>query len=246
MTSSTRPGPSLGRTGTHYETLGVAPSADAQELRRAYRALARALHPDRQQHAPKAQAEQAAVRMGEVNAAWAVLSNPAARELYDVELRLAASRAAGTGATSARPSGFGPSAAGADHRRTTTAAPRHGTFDDEPLRYHAGSGGHPVVRSLLWLVVLGTLAAIFVFTAYAAGGGDDGDPASTTTTVPVPRAAAGDCVNANVPNAFDLVSCAGPYDGRIVELVPIGRPCPAGAREVYLPQQRESACLVGR
>lgn len=246
MTSSGRCTPSLEATGTHYDTLGIKPSADAQEIRRAYRSLARALHPDHQQQAPPALAEQAQVRMGEVNAAWAVLSNPSAKELYDLELRLARSRAGGEAATGARSSpGSGPgfAAPAAEHRRNATAAPRFATLDDEPLRYGTGSNGHPIVRSLLWLVVLGTLAAIFVFTAYAASDGDDA-PTSTTTTTTVVQAAAGDCVNATVPNAFDLVSCTGPHDARIVELVPIGRPCPNGAQEVYLPEQHESACLV--
>jgi curved DNA-binding protein CbpA len=63
---------------THYEVLGVGPSASAEEVRRAYVELARALHPDR--------AHGDARRMQEVNEAWRVLRDPTARRAYDASL----------------------------------------------------------------------------------------------------------------------------------------------------------------
>jgi hypothetical protein len=80
-----------------YEVLGVPPDASADEVRRAYLALARRHHPDA--HAaggpgPRAAAER---RMQEVNAAWAVLGDPARRAAHD--------RDQGGGA---RPAGEGP------------------------------------------------------------------------------------------------------------------------------------------
>ena len=62
--------------GTHYQLLGVAPTASAEEIRAAYRRLARALHPD-----THGGAEDAA--MASVNEAWHVLSDPARRAMYD-------------------------------------------------------------------------------------------------------------------------------------------------------------------
>ncbi len=139
-----------------------------------------------------------------------------------------------------------PRPAGAPPPGTTRVASRYATEDDEPWRYRSGSDGHPVVRGLLWIVVLGVLAAIFVFTAYAAGGGDD--PAvepgpSRTPTTAAPRVAKGDCVR-ELAGAMDLVSCTATHDALVADVVPIGRPCPFGSREVYLPDQQESACLV--
>lgn len=67
---------------THYDTLGVAPGASADEVKAAYRALARHLHPDR-----RAGDERAASAMARVNEAWRVLSDPARRAAYDRELR---------------------------------------------------------------------------------------------------------------------------------------------------------------
>ena len=58
--------------GTHYQLLGVAPTASVDEIRAAYRRLARALHPD-------AHGGAAAPAMASVNEAWRVLSDPGRR-----------------------------------------------------------------------------------------------------------------------------------------------------------------------
>ena len=66
-----------------YEVLGVGPGASADEVRRAYLALARRHHPDA--HAEGGAVTRAAAerRMQEVNAAWAVLGDPARRAAFD-------------------------------------------------------------------------------------------------------------------------------------------------------------------
>lgn len=66
---------------THYEDLGVAPTATAAEMRRAYVDLARRHHPDR---AGSTAAD--SDRMREINAAWAVLGDPDLRVVYDRRL----------------------------------------------------------------------------------------------------------------------------------------------------------------
>lgn len=71
----------------HYELLGVAVDADAAVIRRAYLALARTAHPDFHVGEPEAQRVAAARRMQELNDAWAVLGDPAARSRYDLTLR---------------------------------------------------------------------------------------------------------------------------------------------------------------
>jgi hypothetical protein len=60
---------------THYDVLGVSPSASAAEVRRAYVALARQHHPDR----PGGDA----ATMRAVNEAWTVLGDPTSRARYD-------------------------------------------------------------------------------------------------------------------------------------------------------------------
>lgn len=63
---------------THYDTLGVSPTADVEVISAAYRALSKKLHPDR----PDGDAE----RFAEVNRAHDVLRNPDTRAEYDLTL----------------------------------------------------------------------------------------------------------------------------------------------------------------
>ena len=77
-----------------YDVLGASPSATADELRQAYLRQARHLHPD--------QAGDLAA-MQELNAAWEVLGDPAARAVYDQQQ-----------ATERRPPDPGPPRPGSD------------------------------------------------------------------------------------------------------------------------------------
>ncbi len=61
-----------------YATLGVPKSADAAAIKRAYRKLAKELHPDRNKDNPRA-----AERFKAVTAAYDILSDPKKREAYD-------------------------------------------------------------------------------------------------------------------------------------------------------------------
>ena len=65
---------------THYERLGIRPTATATEIRDAYRAAARRAHPDRHGDASSAQ-------MAGINEAYRVLSDPGRRRRYDDDLR---------------------------------------------------------------------------------------------------------------------------------------------------------------
>lgn len=63
---------------THYETLGVAETATAEEIKKAYRRLASQHHPDRGGDTAKFQA---------IQSAYDVVSDPQRREQYDLERR---------------------------------------------------------------------------------------------------------------------------------------------------------------
>jgi hypothetical protein len=71
---------------THYELLGVVPDASHDEIKRAYHRQARRYHPDARPGADQRVAEQARRIMISLNAAWAVLGEPARRKAYDAEI----------------------------------------------------------------------------------------------------------------------------------------------------------------
>lgn len=67
----------------HYAVLGVPPEAPVDEIKRAYRRLALASHPDR--HPGDVEAEE---RFRTISTAYAVLSDPAQRARYDAQRHL--------------------------------------------------------------------------------------------------------------------------------------------------------------
>ena len=64
--------------GDYYATLGVARKATDQDIRRAYRRLARTCHPDLHPNDPAAEA-----RFKQISEAYEVLSDPQKRQKYD-------------------------------------------------------------------------------------------------------------------------------------------------------------------
>jgi molecular chaperone DnaJ len=63
----------------HYQTLGVSKEASPEEIKRAYRRLARQHHPDANRHDPEA-----AERFKEITRAYEILSDPTKRQRYDL------------------------------------------------------------------------------------------------------------------------------------------------------------------
>lgn len=69
---------------THYETLGVARTASAEELSEAFKELARKHHPDAQ----VGKKRPSKVSFADISAAYSTLKDPAKRRQYDAELAL--------------------------------------------------------------------------------------------------------------------------------------------------------------
>src|SRR5213596_3834584 len=97
----------------YYQVLGVAETATSDEIKKAFRRLAKQHHPDRNPNNP-----QAAERFKEINEAHDVLSDTENRKKYDQLRRYGAFAGAG---------GFGGAGGGA--RRGRTATQDSGDFD---------------------------------------------------------------------------------------------------------------------
>lgn len=90
---------------THYETLGVEKDASAEQIKKAYRKLARSLHPDKNPGN-----EQAEAKFKAITEAYSVLSDAKARSEYDESLKPRPKPAASGGWTGGRggtAAGFG-------------------------------------------------------------------------------------------------------------------------------------------
>jgi curved DNA-binding protein CbpA len=77
-------------TGDPYQLLGVSREASGDDVRKAYRRLAREHHPDANADDPEAEE-----RFKEIQQAYEVLSNPDKRRTYDERLRTSSSRSSG-------------------------------------------------------------------------------------------------------------------------------------------------------
>jgi DnaJ domain len=76
----------LGSNATYYNWLEVSPTANAEQIRKAYRLRSKLYHPD----TTTLPSEIAVQKFRELNEAYAVLSNPAQRMHYDLWLSTAA------------------------------------------------------------------------------------------------------------------------------------------------------------
>src|SRR5256885_11379842 len=88
----------------YYQALGVPETATTDEIKKAFRRLAKQYHPDRNPNKP-----QAADRFKEINEAHDVLSDPNKRKKYDQLRRYGAFAGAGSGGGArGTPGGAGP------------------------------------------------------------------------------------------------------------------------------------------
>jgi curved DNA-binding protein CbpA len=130
---------------SHYDVLGVVPTATHDEIRAAYHEKARVLHPDRMASQGAGEQETARRAMQDVNEAWRVLGDAGRRAAYDRALAAAAS----------------------------PPRPTSGPADIDWDRPYRGTPAQPgditvaIVRAAPWIAVLIVLVAIVVFTAFA-------------------------------------------------------------------------------
>ncbi len=216
-----------GKSQNHYEILGVNPSANHDQIRRAYLSAARTWHPDRHSGKPADEANKAEQAMRRVNQAWSVLGDKANRAAYDRQLTPRTGQGSGAnhgirtedGVTRVDPRLLDPA---------YLAARRDAQLHDISNRSSF------ILRAIPLLAVLGLLVAIFVFTAYARNGVDG----ETETTVPGPNLGAGiaanDCVVVIGGPALLEVPCSSTAE-RVIGARMADGVCPLGTdRDVVL------------
>jgi curved DNA-binding protein CbpA len=116
-----------------YKVLQVDSEAEEEVIQAAYRRLAQKYHPD------VAPGPEAAARMTAINAAWALLRDPASRAAHDRERRAAERRA--TVGNAADPAS-GASSASGSHRRTTPERPPRHEPDPVSSDWTSGRSSH--------------------------------------------------------------------------------------------------------
>ncbi len=224
-----------------YEELGADPSADQEQLRRAYRQRARELHPDINGGVDAGPA------MQRLNAVWAVLGDPDARARYNEQLQ-----------DQVRPAPAPPRPA------PVVPAPRPQEEPDS-LSSAIGCFLRPSV------VIPAVLLLIFVFTAYAGHLGSGGttpapavptttgaqpaNPGSspsattapttgTTSTTDLPAAAlVGSCIQ-DQGESVVIVPCSQRPNSLVIATIPNTGQCPAGTTGYLVPNQTEMVCAA--
>ena len=200
---------------SHYETLGVVPTASAADIHAAYKRLARRVHPD---------AGGDAAQMAALNEAHRVLSDPGRRANYDA---------------GRRPATAGPARYPAAGFHGDEAEPDLLGDEDDDADFVPMAGWQH--RLPAWsILVLGSLFAVFLFTAYAQSG------RRTTTSTPPPVDGAlvvGSCVAEGPGGVVDEVACGGRYTGVVMALINVGERCPLGTDGLRRHDDAGYACV---
>ena len=203
------------RGRSHYEVLGVAPSASTDEVRRAYRARIKQAHPD-------ARGGRDDGGSAAITEAWRVLSDPGRRLDYDRALRGEPSTSSGSAGGSAAPGGgrhqgYGASAPG--------APPGWSSAPYQPARFPW--------RLVLGLIVVGALI-VLVLNASSSGRAPSG---------PDGLIGSGSCIVVDETVAAVEVSCDGPHEGVVRALVGFDMSCPSDTEAVRDRQGMGLACV---
>jgi hypothetical protein len=199
----------------HYRTLGVHPAASSEQIRAAYRDLARRLHPDHQRGASVPEASLAERRMREINEAWRVLQDPTRRRRYDI------------GRDRGRATSAGRSAAPVDRFDA----------DDDLVDVGPPDLTTRVVHGLPWILLILVLGFIFIVTAYA--GKREEAPPAVARAAPI-----GSCLVVTAGPATSVVPCDEPNTGKVVDRVDDMAGCPEGTDPRRLASDGKTDCLA--
>ncbi|MBG02069.1 MAG: hypothetical protein CL470_07350 [Acidimicrobiaceae bacterium] len=211
----------MGKESTYYQILGVSPSAKHKEIRAAYLAKARNLHPDNFQNAPKREQIRSEELMRELNQAWSTLSNKENRSKYD--LKISSEKTDNRSYTSTDRASYQEWTPEPTPEKKTL---RYATEEEMKLTWIA-----KLVRPApLALILLGVVAVVII-ASIGIGSNDDSNrsvPVARPTGQPI------DCMNLVAGARGERVKCvSGEYDAIIYRIVPAGEECPKDLEEVW-------------
>ena len=215
--------------GTHYETLGVKPSASAKEIRKAYLRRARALHPDRQLERSPADARRAEEAMQMVNVAWNVLSDSKKKSDYDQRLNGPGSR--GAGSRSQRQAQQRPSQSTSQPRTASNSSQQQPQNRTTAKATTASNRTKADSSSSTWasipvLIVIGIFLGVLIVVFFLNDGDGDNRPVIQADTQLIP----GDCfvLVGNTPREIDCST--GNAVGQVTSVGPEPGNCPDSAQ----------------
>ncbi len=218
---------------SHYDTIGARPDADTAQLRRAYLGRARQLHPDQFVGRPAPERAAAERRMQELNAAWAVLSDPQARRAYDARLRRAAPTRPTGPVVSGRREAWRPYEP--DRRRTPEPRPGPTVANERDMEIR---GPARLLRPWPLLTIFTLVIALIVAASLVTGGGSDrapSTPAAEPTGVPL------GCIE--LAPVVQEVPC-GSHDAVVWSVVEAGGACDDGLESIYRQGQGGLFCVT--
>jgi len=211
-----------------YKSLGVASDASDSEIKKAYRKLAKDLHPDKNPGDARAEA-----RFKDVSEAYAVLSDTAQRKEYDAVRAMAGGRARFT-------AGSGPTGGFSDD-----------VFSGFFSRQSGRTAGNASYGGSSSINIEDLLGGMFAGSGGAGGFSQaprTGSDVEATTTLTFRQAVEGDTVNLRRADGSTVTTRvpAGVRDGQKIRLRGKGNPGPGGNGDLILTVTVEPHPLFGR
>ena len=211
----------MGERKTFYQILGVPENAKPEEIRAAYLAKARKLHPDNFRNASKRDQARSEELMRELNEAWSTLSNGEKRSKYD--LKLISEKPDKRSYTSTNRASYQEWTAEPTPEKTT---PRYATKEEMKLTWFA-----KLVRPIPLALILVGVIVVAVVASLGIGNNDD-----SNRSVPVvkPTDPVLGCMNLGTGSQGIRVACvSGEFDATIYRIVTAGEECPNDLEAVY-------------
>ncbi len=211
----------MGERQTFYQILGVPTNAKPEEIRAAYLAKARKLHPDNFRNASKRDQTRSEELMRELNQAWSTLSNREKRSKYD--LKLTSEKKDNRSYTSTNRTSYQVWTPEPTPEKTTH---RYATKEEMELTWFA-----KLVRPIpLALIVV----AVVVVAVIASIGIDNNDDSNRSVPVVKPTDPVLGCMNLGTGSQGIRVACvSGEFDATIYRIVTAGEECPNDLEAVY-------------